>query len=760
MANGVEGPGTRTDEAQTPPVALDVAQLLRALPKERLVDILAGETNPRDLGQRVAELRGATRPPRELRRALFGLTSDQLAALVLALGTVDDERAWREYREYRFTARPSLYLRAIPGTIEPARLECAALEQHLRAALDRINLALTADAVDPPAKGFELQEVRADDGLIEFTYLVQHRVDLVQRDLRPRIEYTVALGVVWLDAETSMCLINAARGTDANHLGAALGEALGVDRVDPVTLTDALLDQIVEEDNIRSGAFARAGEDGAGPYSVRYGDVALASHSSYAALRAGNQYRPTYAYYRLESTLPELPRDLGVGLTRRAGHLWIPYPLSRTELVAWARWLMRAVSQRQAHLLATDVAAAVAAREGAIIARLPAAWNRPGMRWAVLALLPPLAACLRDGLERSPLGAEPVEVARALERELLAVRVEGTCEACSADVLLTCPRCGETRFKIGAAGDSLVCRRCGAALDLAPLPTIGCECGGPVPLDAAAQLTLFPSGNLIDGLGTLLQAVDADLDLRRHAFVVEGREVRLLRDRAAPRVLRLEDIAEFGRPGAFGDYPEPVRQAARCRLTEGEASLEKCAPTRDPATGRPAWPCERCSPRPHPERECLRTIVVDRVGAGKIEPHTGVEIADLVFDATVDGRQVKVLAFGKRMKHPGGELRSTNNEGRELMAQVWQWHDKDTFDVIAVLSADPVAQNLRIALEDMARYGRKSVLYLAGPEVERLLAANIACGTDRGPAGPTGARVVGRAASGAQARRRVRANTG
>lgn len=90
-----------------------------------------------------------------------------------------------------------------------------------------------------------------------------------------------------------------------------------------------------------------------------------------------------------------------------------------------------------------------------------------------------------------------------------------------------------------------------------------------------------------------------------------------------------------------------------------------------------------------------------------------------------------MIAFGKRMDKAHEQLRSTNEAGRELLAQIWQWHADQTFDVIAVLSSNLAAQNLRKAIEDMARYGGKSVIYLTRPEVERLLAESIQAGTDK-----------------------------
>ncbi len=107
--------GRRDDPADVHVSRPTVGQLLRALPKERLVDVLAEELAPQELGRRIAEVRGARRPPRQVRAALLGLTADRLTDLAVATGAIDETRAWREYREYRFTARPSLYLRAVRG---------------------------------------------------------------------------------------------------------------------------------------------------------------------------------------------------------------------------------------------------------------------------------------------------------------------------------------------------------------------------------------------------------------------------------------------------------------------------------------------------------------------------------------------------------------------------------------------------------------------------------------------------------------------
>ena len=110
-----------------------------------------------------------------------------------------------------------------------------------------------------------------------------------------------------------------------------------------------------------------------------------------------------------------------------------------------------------------------------------------------------------------------------------------------------------------------------------------------------------------------------------------------------------------------------------------------------------------------PGPECLRTVVIDRIGDGKIEPHTG------------DGdRGPGVRRDRKRRTAEGDRLRERPRlrtpvdtaEGRALLSQVWQWHGDDDFQVIAILSSALVAQNMRLAVEGMARYGRKSVLYL------------------------------------------------
>lgn len=710
----------------------DIPQLLRAVPKERLIDILAEDVAPRELGQRIAQLRHSLRPPRNVTAALYSLTVDQLVELILAVVPMDESRAWEEFHEYRFSARPSLYLRSLSGPVSASLVNLANLESRIDKLFEDLNAQLLEQHTDPPAREFHVQSLRCVDGLVELTYVVEHRVDLVQRDLRPRIEYTTVLGAVWVNPDRGLCLINTTRSSDADHLSDTLAAALEIEGIYPITLTDSLLERIVEERSIRTGAFARAIGDGDGPHSIRYGNPNLASLSSYQELRAGGRYRPTYGYYRFETAPAELT-DLGVGLTRRSGRIWIPYALSRTTLVSLANWLMQSIGERQTRLLEADLAGAIATREAAIADRLPGAWKRPEARESIEALLGGIASCLRHGLERHPLDVNPHSLARALHREWLAITVEGFCECCKADVLLTCPHCVHSRFDIKKDEDLITCRQRQEALELANLPPLSCECGQVLPLDPNPPLTLFPGGNLIEALDALLRVVDAQLSLARHAFLIEGDEIRLLRDRTAARVLQLNDIAEFGDLKHMDEHADLIRQGVQRRMVNGEAGREKCTPRTNPVTGRQEWPCHSCSPQPHVDRECLRTVVVDRLGNGKIEPHTGTEVADLVFKVTVDGYQLTALAFGKRMKKPNAELRSTNSEGRELMAQVWQWHDKESFEVIAVLSSQSVAQNLRVALEDMARYGRKSVLYLDGPAIERLLAANIADGLDRGP---------------------------
>ena len=706
------------------------ASLLRTLPKERLVALLQDALSPRDLGARIAALRGSGQAPSNPVQALGRLTRDQLVRLVIDLG-IDESTATREFNEYRFTQRPSLYLRTSSSPITAERLEPEAITEHLETALAALNDRLLAEEDLPTSRAFRLEGgpfVDAD-GLTEIRYSVQHRVDLVDPDtLRPRSEYTAALGAAWLDPASRLCLINASRVGDADHMAAAIAAALDMPHLYPVTLTDALLVQVVDEDNIKSSAFVRS-EGGTRPRSIRLSDEDLVGKSSYGELRADGGYRPTYGYYR--QRLPgatEASTRFGVGMTRRAGRIWIPYPLARAELADWAKRFMRTIAGQQAHFLESQVSEAVATSRAAIVSAMPASWNRPGRRESLLALLSPIAECRTQGLERYPIGAAPLDLARDLKAGWLAVLLEQTCESCGRDVTYPCPSCDRPRF--GVEPDvSFACRSCAAAFEASANLTTRCECGEDVALDATRDLTLYPTMEFIDLVDALLRVVDPKLNLERRAFLVEGSDLRLLEDRGAPRVLRLDDVAEFRQPAAFAFYAADVRQTVAHRLDRCEAGLEKCRPF-DREKSEACWPCDSCSPSEHRDRECLRTVVIDRIGDGKIEPHTGTEIGDLVFDVTVNGERLKAIAFGKGH---GSELRSTTSEGRALLSQVWQWHDDDDFQVIAILSSALVAQNMRLAVEGMARYGQKSVLYLGRPEVERLLAENIASGSDKGP---------------------------
>ena len=127
-------------------------------------------------------------------------------------------------------------------------------------------------------------------------------------------EYTAALGVVWLDPASRLCLINASRAGDAENLASAIASALDVPHLYPVTLTDALLAQVVDEDSIKSSAFVRS-EGGTRPRSIRLSDEDLVGKSAPGAPRADGGYRPTYGYYR--QRLPgatEASQRFGVGM--------------------------------------------------------------------------------------------------------------------------------------------------------------------------------------------------------------------------------------------------------------------------------------------------------------------------------------------------------------------------------------------------------------------------------------------------------------
>ena len=63
-----------------------------------------------------------------------------------------------------------------------------------------------------------------------------------------------------------------------------------------------------------------------------------------------------------------------------------------------------------------------------------------------------------------------------------------------------------------------------------------------------------------DLIDALLRVVDPNLNLEGRAFLVEGSELRLLEDRGAPGVLRLDDVAEFREPAALAFYDPDVRQ--------------------------------------------------------------------------------------------------------------------------------------------------------------------------------------------------------
>src|SRR5690606_8982691 len=106
-------------------------------------------------------------------------------------------------------------------------------------------------------------------------------------------------------------------------------------------------------------------------------------------IRDGGQYLPTYGYYRLLTTHLGLARQLGIGLTRSTGRIWIPYSLSRTDLILLARWLMREVSERRAALLVDNLSEAIVTYEEAFRTILSRDRRSGEIRAAIQSLIPP-----------------------------------------------------------------------------------------------------------------------------------------------------------------------------------------------------------------------------------------------------------------------------------------------------------------------------------------------------------------------------------
>lgn len=691
--------------------------------------MLAEEVAPRDLRDAISEVRGSRIVRSDPQSALFGLTVDQLCSLVMSLLRIDEERAWQEFREYRFSDRPNLYLRSINGALPRDSMSPSALEDPINVALSELNAKLCDGETDPSIKDFQLLDIGLAGDLIEIDYQVSHRVDLVAHDLTPRTEYTTLLGTSWIDPGCNMMLINAPGSADAAHLSIALAEALAVSGVECVTLTRSLTEHVADEATIQTSGFQRAAEDDAGPSTVRLGDPQLAKRNSYRDYRDGGKYRTTYGYYRLVLPQSLSGKRLGVGITRKTGRFWIPYALARSELADIARWLMRSISEKRDQLYQSSLPDALATYDAALGSHMPRQWQRGDRRNAVFALVAAIVDCLRHDRDLAPTEFDAFELGRVLGSEWLAIEFQATCEACNADTNAVCRRCGGMRFRI-VDNKSLVCIGCDSVYESTGHMDATCQCGNTMLISDEACVVLTPTRQLIDGIGQIVKAFDASMDLMRHGFVVVGPELQMLRDLAPPRVLTYKDVSELRQIQALDAYPLALQKEVDRRLGSTDAGKEKCNGVKSAVTGGMTWPCNQCSPLAHPNRECLRTIVIDQLGYGLIEPHSGSEIGDLIIDITVDGVQVKAFAFAKHMAR--GELRSTNSTGRELLAQVWQRHSDDTFAVVIILSNCKVAQNLKIAVEDMARYGGKSVLYLDSDAMKRMYLDNVSRSVHQG----------------------------
>jgi hypothetical protein len=193
--------------------------LLASLPKDRLIRVLGEVMAEGQLGREIAQLRQSPRQPTNPRAALLRLTRPELARLLSESGLITLESAWEEYKEYRFTDRPSLYVRAIRKAPSSDVLEPVTCRQQLDAALAATNQTLVADESNPPSKEYAIEGVfpKDENGLVEIHYRVQHRVDLVDpENLQPSIVYTAAAGAIWIDPASQMCLINAEHLADAD----------------------------------------------------------------------------------------------------------------------------------------------------------------------------------------------------------------------------------------------------------------------------------------------------------------------------------------------------------------------------------------------------------------------------------------------------------------------------------------------------------------------------------------------------------------
>lgn len=715
-----------------------ISDLLTALPKIRLVRLLLDGASPATLRANMGNSRSTGRRSSDPFVSLIRLTKDALVSLILKLNLLDRSQAMHEFLEYRFTDRPSLYLRSASSLVGASKLQKDVLFARLGSALQKVNTQLSEAENSPVAKSYKLEPYfqQDSDGLIELRYTVQHRVNLVDTEtLMPLIVYTAAGGIVLINGAGTMMLISTSLQTDADNMSTALADAFEVGRVKTVSFTNDLLSRVVDTERIMSNVFQlSAYAEGSGPRSITLSDRELAGKSEYRDLEAGKKYRTTYGYYLAPVAGSGATAYQGVGLTRSSGRVWLPHSLSRTELVEWGRTFMRTAADRQQHYMSSDSTRAVESNSAEIVKALPSRWKRKATKDSILSLLVPLAEMLHHPeLETYPL-AQPAWVTVAnLAQEMVAICLEVDCEHCHKSTQLQCPSpgCNSTLFKVEEASDVLECASCGTLISEDDARG-DCECGWQCQVSFERDLVAYPSEAFIGEIASLLRVVDEAWDLSKHAFMIEGDRLRLMRDRLAPQVLKLSDILEFRSASPLEKYPADVRRQvlARLELPNG-AKMEKCVGVQVPGEKGPTFPCLSCAPNGHQTRECLRTVVMDRLGNGHIEPHAGTEIADLPFDITVGGQQLKALAFGK---HGGKLMRSTTIAGREVIAQVLQWLDRSSYEVICVLSSSDIAHDLRLAIESLARYGNKSVLYLSRDEVASLLAANIAEGTDLGPA--------------------------
>ena len=633
----------------------------------------------------------------------------------LALATEKNGALRKELGDSPFSFKPSFYLMVanVRSDIKTILSSATKLRQVF---FEESNSKLREDST-APLKDFQLIHVsKPTHGVLELQITWHQIMRYLSTDAKYEHVYSLKAGFIFVDTLKEKALFCCHTTTERDILSKACKQRLDVS-FSPITLTKQLLNNIGSFEAVKRAGYLTANPKPDESEEVIYADDKLWKKEDAVRREKSTNSARKHSFYRVD--LGGLV-EAGLGVTSDTAKFWIS---SETAVETTRDYglliLKKFTSTLKAMKDAGDIPGilkVMALDKSPILSTIA----RPDLRKDLAELAHTLVQMLIKREPERPFSPPSSFLTKAIPILFNPPRIQLADEEVGATGFWSNQDKTSQLVSFTLKGDSWDAHEFATKkhLNLTELrhPFTGALVAVPNP---TRNVELFPTVKLHQALLEIVNQVAVELPKLKK---VSSLPFHMSAGRLILDLKRSED-QDFSSFSKEELDPATIRQfqiVLQQRVSEKEANRlgpqlvqlkEKCAHMTDDN-------CQNCLE--HRQYLCLRSLLARFLVNRELGMHKGIELSDLEGSIDVDGKRKRVWFFSK-LAGGGQGLTLRNSNGAILLAQIINQIDKDTFDVVGILTPSVVNQDLKERIIFLSALMKKRVLILRKAILEKML---------------------------------------